>query len=221
MGIVRDEKTKIRRNIRAALLAVATPALGTALAFAGEARDSGPVVPPPVPAILEVEAGHEAFLVGHAVGTQNYVCLPLGAAFAWALFTPEAVLLDDDAHQIITHFFGPNPVEGGTIRAAWRHSRDSSVVWGRAVQTSSDSAFVAPGAIPWLLINVKDTGAQGGPTGGDRLTRTTFIHRVNTSGGKAPATGCSVAGNVGDRAFVPYTADYFFYEKAHGDDDQE
>ena len=34
------------------------------------------VTPPPVPANIEVEAGNTAFLEGHGVGTQNYLCLP-------------------------------------------------------------------------------------------------------------------------------------------------
>lgn len=208
------------RTIRAALLIAGVVSLGTTYAVGAQAGHNR-VTPPPVPAKLEVEPGNEAFLVGHATGTQNYVCLPSATGFAWSLFTPEATLFDDDDRQIITHFFGPNPFEGGTIRAVWQHSRDTSTVWARAVQSSTDAQFVAPGAIPWLLLNVKDVGAQAGPTGGRRLTKTTFIHRLNTVGGVAPATGCAESANVGNRAFVPYTADYFFYEKAtdHGHDD--
>ncbi len=44
------------------------------------------------------------------------------------------------------------------------------------------------------------------------MTEITFIQRLNTAGGSAPATGCSVATDVGRKAFVPYRADYFFYE---------
>ena len=44
------------------------------------------------------------------------------------------------------------------------------------------------------------------------LSNTTYIQRVNTTGGMAPATGCSQAGNVGALTMVPYTADYFFYK---------
>ena len=47
--------------------------------------------------------------------------------------------------------------------------------------------------------------------GGDTLTATTFIQRVNTSGGIAPSTGCTSSTDVGKQAFVPYTADYVFY----------
>jgi hypothetical protein len=71
-----------------------------------------------------------------------------------------------------------------------------------------DPNFVAPGAIPWLLVRV--VGARRGPTGGDFLTQTTFIHRLNTTGGLAPSTGCTLS-TLGATAVVPYTADYFFY----------
>jgi len=50
-----------------------------------------------------------------------------------------------------------------------------------------------------------------GPTGGDTLTKTTFVQRLNTRGALAPSTGCASPSNVGNQAFVPYTADYFFY----------
>ena len=42
---------------------------------------------------------------------------------------------------------------------------------------------------------------------------TTFIQRVNTSGGLAPPTGCTAPADIGHQAFVPYTADYVFYAK--------
>jgi Protein of unknown function (DUF3455) len=76
--------------------------------------------------------------------------------------------------------------------------------------SSTDPAFVAPGAIAWLLLQV--VGAQNGPTGGDRLIASTFVQRLNTAGGLAPAT-CNSTSDVGNTAFVPYTADYFFFRK--------
>jgi len=36
---------------------------------------------------------------------------------------------------------------------------------------------------------------------------------VNTEGGLAPSIGCDRLTDVGRRAFMPYTADYFFYTK--------
>ena len=175
------------------------------------------VTPPPVPGTIVIEEGNRAFLEGHATGTQNYVCLPSGTGFAWSLFTPQATLFNDHDRQITTHFFSPNPAENGNpIRAAWEHSRDTSTVWGKVTGQSDDANFVAPGAIPWL--RVEKVGVLHGPSGGETLTVTTFIHRVNTVGGVAPATGCSVATDVGKRAFVPYTADYFFYTDRDTDD---
>jgi hypothetical protein len=50
-----------------------------------------------------------------------------------------------------------------------------------------------------------------GPAFGDRLTRTTYIQRVNTSGGVAPAAGCAAPVDLGKRAMVPYATDYVFY----------
>jgi len=110
----------------------------------------------------------------------------------------------------MTHYFSPNPDESGTVRATWQF-KDTSTVWGRVFDgdSSSDPNFVAPGAIPWLKVTA--VGHQNGPTGGDKLAVTTFIQRLNTTGGVAPSTGCSSSTDIGHQAFVPYTADYFFY----------
>ncbi len=171
------------------------------------------VTPPPVPAGLEVSSDFEAFLVGHAIGTQNYVCQPSGGSFAFVLFTPQATLFNDADHQIITHFFSPNPDEHGTIRATWENSRDTSTVWAALVPKGSIT--VDPNSIAWLKLEV--VGAEDGPTGGDKLSDTKFVQRLNTSGGLAPLTGCSSLADVGKKAFVPYTADYFFYRDAGHD----
>ena len=176
------------------------------------------VIPPPMPDNLKVDPANKAFLVGHAVGTQNYICLPSGAGFAFTLFTPQATLFTDADRQIITHFFSPNlnpipPEVEGTIRATWQHSRDTSTVWASATATAThatDPTFVAQGAIAWVLLTV--VGALDG-TDSDTLTDTTFIQRLNTAGGVAPSTGCASLADVGREEFVPYTADYFFYKK--------
>jgi hypothetical protein len=156
------------------------------------------VTPPPVPAGLQVPAGNQAFREGDAIGTQDYICLPSG----WAFFGPQATLFNERDKQIITHFLSPNPFENGTPRVTWQDSEDTSKVWGMTIA----SVLVQPDAIPWLLVQV--VGAQDGPTGGDELSETTYIQRVNTVGGVAPTTACT----VGTMALVPYTADYFFYK---------
>jgi hypothetical protein len=186
------------------------------------------VTPPPVPAEIQVPAGTTAFLEGHGVGTQDYICLPCpnattpaatcpdASGFAWLLFTPQATLFNDHEKKPVTvHFFSPNPLENGTIRPTWQHSRDTSTVWGGRATPSSDPRFVAPNAIPWLLLPV--AGVQDGRTGGDTLTATTFIQRLNTSGGVAPSAGCASSTDVGGKAFVPYTADYLFYKGPDSD----
>lgn len=209
-------------RVRAAAAALAVLC---AVALPQRARAEGIRVPA-VPDGIGVDAGNEAFLVGHAVGTQNYVCLPSGSGFGFALFTPEATLSDDDGSQLTTHFFSPNPdekntnpavVADGAVRPTWQHSRDTSAVWGKvatADASSTDPRFVARNAIPWLKVTA--TGWETGPDGGDILADTTFIQRLNTSGGVAPSTGCASPADVGRLAFIPYTADYFFYRASHG-----
>jgi hypothetical protein len=209
--------TFARSGWRARLLAgvlMAAAVVGTAASVA-QAQAAAPpaaIIVPPVPADLQVEAGNKVFLVGHAVGTQNYVCLPSGKDFKFTLFTPQATLFNDDGRQLITHYFSPNPEEGGTIRATWQDSRDTSTVWAQATQSSTDASFVDEDAIAWVLL--KRVGSQDGPGGGDTLTGTTFVQRLNTRGGLAPASDCKTPNDVGHQAFVPYTADYFFYTKS-------
>ena len=197
---------------------------GAVVAFtplSSQAAQANDITPPPLPpGLAPVPAGQKLFLVGHAVGTQNYVCRPSGAGVAYVLFTPEATLFGDDGGQIITHYFSPNPFEpntdpkvvaDGVIRPTWQH-RDTSTVWAKVHQPNG-AVTVDPNAIAWLLLDV--VGAQDGPTGGNKLSVTTFIQRLNTTGGLAPSTGCSSLTDVGNQAFVPYTADYFFYKKAN------
>jgi Protein of unknown function (DUF3455) len=90
------------------------------------------LVPPHVPDELEVPAGNKAFLRGHAIGTQNYICLPSASGVSWTLFRPQATLFNNYDVQIITHFLSPNRDESDTPRPTWQHSRDSSTVWARA-----------------------------------------------------------------------------------------
>ncbi len=185
-----------------------------AFAAVGAAVGAAPldkVVPPAVPSDLGVYSNETAFLMAHAVGTQNYSCLPTAnGAVAWTLFGPQATLFSEDGGQEITHFLSANPDEAGLPRATWLHSRDSSRVWAALAAMSTDAAFVDPNAIPWFLL--RTVGKQTGPTSGDRLSETTAIQRVNTSGGRAPATGCALASDIGRKALVPYEADYVFYK---------
>lgn len=60
-------------------------------------------------------------------------------------------------------------------------------------------------AIPWLLLETKSTEGSG------VFSQVTFIQRVNTTGGKAPDSGCDMAAVTMESA-IPYAADYYFYK---------
>jgi hypothetical protein len=171
---------------------------------------------PPMPSKLRAPTGNAVYFKGSAAGTQNYACVPGNNGPAWKFLGPQATLFitfpwiqGEGRQQITTHFLSANPEEGGMPRPAWQHSLDTSTVWGRVLEMSSDRPFVAPGAIPWLLLEV--AGRQRGPMGGSALLETTYIQRLNTSGGVAPTSGCDAAA-YGTVALVPYTTDYYFYK---------
>jgi hypothetical protein len=69
---------------RIPVIACATAAVAFTVSLPQPAHADDPVTLPPVPSNIQVPAGNEAFLEGYAVGTQNYICLPSGAGFAWA-----------------------------------------------------------------------------------------------------------------------------------------
>lgn len=197
---------QISRNIfRIARVTALVLAFAVALPLTAHAQ----IVVPEVPTDLEVPATEEVFLLGHGVGTQNYICQPAASLgrVAWTLFTPQATLFSDDAEQLTTHFFSINPEEPNTVRVTWEDSRDTSTIWARLLK----SATVTPDAVAWLKLEV--VGRRVGPTGGNTLFGTTFVQRLNTKGGLAPSTGCDNPQDIGGKAFMPYTADYFFYRR--------
>jgi hypothetical protein len=203
--------------------------LGCVLGAATQAQAQN-ITSPPTPAIITPPAGNSAFLLGHAEGTQGYVCLPTGAGASTASWTvnsarPEASLFTSLGREfpIINHFLSsdtnpneaaPNPLPFGS--ATWQSSFDGSKVWAQVLHANtipagSDPTCPNAGAIPCLLLD--SIGSQEGTTGGKSMTQVTFIQRLNTKGGAAPADGCSVAGDVGKQVLVPYTADYFFFRR--------
>jgi hypothetical protein len=172
-------------------IALATLVVAGALASTATATTL-PVLPPKVPAEIQPEAGNEPFEVGHALGVQVYQC---NGAGTWAFVEPKALLVTNRL-QLIHHFAGPT----------WQH-QDGSSTQGALVKP----ATVDLKSIPWLLLSAKNqtTGKFG-----NRLTQTTFIQRINTRGGLAPAASTCTAANAGAKKDVPYTADYFFWRKS-------
>jgi hypothetical protein len=149
---------------------------------------------PAVPAAIAAPAGAQVTARFHASGAQVYVCgaAPAGgsAGYAWTLKRPDATLTGDDGRPAGTHGAGPT----------WTSTDGSAVVGKKLAQADAPEA----GAVPWLLLGAVST------TGTGVFTDVTFIQRVATMGGKAPASGCA-ADRVDAEEHVPYTADYFFY----------
>jgi hypothetical protein len=177
--------------MRGRVLAVGLAAVATAGALA-PAAGAEPAAPQ-VPDAIAVEAGNKVFLVGHAVGVQIWGC----NGFAWSLVAPRASLYGDGGNLVATHSAGPT----------WQ-ARDGS--WVRAARVA-DPVTVDPTAIPWLLL--QRNASSAGPDG-DRLAGTTFIQRVTTSGGVAPAAARCNLTTAGTDEEVPYTADYYFWKAA-------
>jgi hypothetical protein len=130
-----------------------------------------------------------------AVGTQDYACkAATDGGTAWTLVGPDAVLRDCDARTIGQH----DASDAGASGPAWQIA-GSRVVGRRVAGFSPDGG--AP-AVPWLLLQAIDRSDAG------VLAGTTYVQRVRTTGGTAPAARCSPDAGV---AKVPYTADYYFY----------
>ncbi len=134
------------------------------------------IVPPSVTAALQVPAGNVPFLVGHVLsgnGTQTYTCT--GGAWG-AKAVPDAILTDDTGTPIIHHTAGP----------VWTSLLDGSAVTGSKIANAA-SPLGSTSAIDWLLLPAISTTA--GPAG-NTLSGTTYIQRVNTTGGVKPTGGC-------------------------------
>ena len=152
-----------------------------ALAFSPAAAQAGTV-----PGAIKVPAGNHLFLQSHAVGVQIYSCGSTG----WTFVAPRATLYGPfGLLKIGTHFAGPT----------WK-ALDGSQFVGKAAANAS----VEETAIPWLLV-AKVSSTRGA------FGITSYIQRISTTGGLAPAAATCGAGTAGTRAEVPYTADYRFF----------
>jgi hypothetical protein len=139
-----------------------------------------------VPPGLQPPAGNVLTAQFAASGVQVYQC----TAGAWVFLEPAANLLGyatgTSSIQTAIHYKGPT----------WESTTDGSLVQGMTIASSP-----VPGSIPQLLLKAtvnRGTGIFG---------TVTYINRLDTSGGAAPAGSCTSGQTVG----VPYSAQYLFY----------
>ncbi len=144
-----------------------------------------------IPENLRVPPGNELFLRGLAVGVQIYDCQATVNGFAWVFRAPQAALFHGNERLIVTHYAGPT----------WQ-ALDGSRVVGMLV---ASSPAPNPQSIPWLLLQAASHEGTGTMSG------VTYIQRVLTGGGVAPAAERCTAKEVGDEARVEYVAFYYFY----------
>ena len=165
------------------VLALCLPAVLAACAAAPSAPTTA------IPDTLQPRGGASLVAVVAARGAQVYECRAKkdGGGVEWAFVAPDAELFDAQGARAGKHYAGPH----------WE-ARDGSKLVG-AVAARADAPQA--GAIPWLLLTTKSVGPAGA------FSRTTYIQRVNTAGGMAPATGCS-ADAIGKTVRVAYSADY-------------
>ena len=165
------------------LLAVATFAAQSARA---NESDRGPALPLPLCESIQVETGHVLAFHAYALGVQVYKW----NGTAWAFQGPVANLYADAGFrgQVGTHYGGPT----------WESNGGAKVVGKRVENTGCKPD---PKAIDWLKLAVTQSEGFNNPT---------FIQRVITSGGLAPAAPGAFVGEV---ARIPYTAEYFFYRE--------
>ena len=166
------------------------------VALLGACAAPPPSPPPDLPASIRVPDKLALAQEVPATGVQIYDCAPTKtdpAKFEWAFRAPEAQLVDTTGRTIGKHYGGPT----------WESNDGSKVV--AEVKGRDDGPDSS--AIPWLLLVAKSASGPG------IFGRTQAIQRVNTVGGKAPASGCSAA-EKGREARVPYKALYYFYVPA-------
>jgi hypothetical protein len=178
-------RSHLARRLVAGVVALAAVVPLTAAAQAQAAASPLSLLPP---------AGNHPYLVGHGRGVQIYRCAATATGFAWTFVAPRADLTDNRGRVIIHHFGGPT----------WQ-ADDGSKVVGSVVS----NVPVAKTAVPWLLLSATTTPA---PTGGGLLADTTFVQRLFTVGGIAPAAATCSAATVGVNSEVPYTAEYVFWK---------
>ncbi len=147
------------------------------------------------PAEITPPAGNKAALTLVGVGMLAYECKAVAdkpGTFAWTFAGPDAKLLDANKKEAGKYYAGPT----------WE-ATDGSKVTGKQLAVSPGPA----GAIPLQLVQAAPSTGKGA------MTDVTYIQRLKTDGGVAPASPACAAGNVGSKTNVGYQADYVFFKK--------
>ena len=176
-------------------------AVATLAAVSGCSSMGGPAPMPmfsqaTLPDPVKVPAGHKVALETVGVGEITYECRAKAAqagAFEWVFVGPKAVLNGRDG-RAVGSYFGPP--------ATWQ-SMDGSAITGAQLAV----APAAAGSIPLQLVKANPA------TGAGAMSGVSYIQRVATQGGVAPAAACD-AGAVGRKEIVKYQADYIFWKAA-------
>lgn len=148
-----------------------------------------------VPAAVAVPSGHREAMRSVGVGEITYECRAKTAAsggFEWAFVAPKATLFDATKTKVVGSYYG-----GPT----WQ-SNDGSKVTGKQLAVSPAPT---PGNIPLQLVQAAPSSGEG------EMAGVTYIQRLNTVGGVAPADVCDESA-VGSQSQVKYQADYVFYK---------
>lgn len=145
-----------------------------------------------LPEPVRVPDGHvqKAWTVG--IGEVTYACREKAdqpGSHAWTFVVPAATLYDAARKPVGTYYGGPT----------WE-SMDGSKVTGKQVAI----APAAPGNLPLQLVKANPS------TGNGQMADVSYIQRLKTIGGAAPAQPCDMA-NLGKEMKVAYQADYVFY----------
>ena len=178
--------TKIKGVVRSLVLLTIVGLALQPTSIARADNTNGPELPAQCGSI-QVQAGNKLAFHVYARGVQVYVW----NGSAWVFDAPRAELFAEENFfgEVGTHYRGPN----------WESKSGSRV---KAVRVPDTGCTPDPTAIAWLLLVSTETNGPG------ILDRTTYIQRVNTTGGVSPtAPGAS----VGEVKEVPYTAEYYFY----------
>lgn len=146
-----------------------------------------------LPDAVKVPAGHAVVLETVGAGDITYECRAkagMPGQHEWVFVGPDARLMDRSGRQV-GKYYGPP--------ATWE-SMDGSKVTATQVAVAPNGS----GNIPYQLVKANPA------TGAGAMQGVSYIQRVATRGGVAPAAACGAA-NTGEKQVVKYQADYIFY----------